>query len=145
VHGEGEGADDHAATLADPGAHARTRRLGIVATGGSAYPVRLDHHRAVRRATGIPVAAPGRHAGAALPAPGRHPPAAPSMRFMAAGRWITISWEQFGAAARRISAFLAGEGVAEQEHVAIWSNNRPEWHIADVSILTLRCRPVRCT
>jgi long-chain acyl-CoA synthetase len=56
-------------------------------------------------------------------------PAAPSMRFMAAGRWITITWDQFGAASRRISAFLAEEGVAEQEHVAIWSN-------------TLRCRPV---
>src|SRR5581483_9229594 len=42
----------------------------------------------------------------------------------------------------RIAAFLLGEGVGEQEHVAIWSNNRPEWHIADVSILSLRCRPV---
>ncbi len=69
-------------------------------------------------------------------------PNAPAMRFMAAGRWITITWQQFGAASRRISAFLAAEGVAEQAHVAIWSNNRPEWHIADVSILSLRCRPV---
>ena len=69
-------------------------------------------------------------------------PSAPSMRFMAAGRWVTITWEQFGAASRRIAAFLADEGVAEQEHVAIWSSNRPEWHIADAAILTVRCRPV---
>jgi long-chain acyl-CoA synthetase len=69
-------------------------------------------------------------------------PAAPAMRFMAAGRWITVTWEQFGAASRRIAAFLASEGVGEQEHVGIWSNNRPEWHIADMSILSLRCRPV---
>ncbi|HXA28160.1 MAG TPA: long-chain fatty acid--CoA ligase [Candidatus Angelobacter sp.] len=69
-------------------------------------------------------------------------PAAPSMRFMAAGRWVTITWEQFGAASRRIAAYLAEEGVAEQEHVAIWSNNRPEWHVADAAILSLRCRPV---
>jgi long-chain acyl-CoA synthetase len=69
-------------------------------------------------------------------------PAAPSLRFMAAGRWVTITWEQFGAASRRISAFLAAEGVPEQGHVAIWSGNRPEWHIADMSILSLRSRPV---
>jgi len=69
-------------------------------------------------------------------------PNAPAMRFMAAGRWVTITWQQFGAASRRIAAQLAGEGVGEQEHVAIWSNNRPEWHIADVAILSLRCRPV---
>jgi len=61
---------------------------------------------------------------------------------MAGGRWISISWEQFGAASRRIAAFLLGEGVGEQEHVAIWSGNRPEWHIADMSVLSLRCRPV---
>jgi long-chain acyl-CoA synthetase len=69
-------------------------------------------------------------------------PAAPSLRFSAGGRWATITWQQFGAAARRLSAFLAEEGVAEQGHVAIWSNNRPEWHIADMAVLSLRCRPV---
>jgi long-chain acyl-CoA synthetase len=69
-------------------------------------------------------------------------PAAPSMRFMGSGRWITITWEQFGAAARRIAAFLAAEGVAEQGHVGIWSGNRPEWHIADMAVLSLRTCPV---
>jgi long-chain acyl-CoA synthetase len=69
-------------------------------------------------------------------------PNAPSLRFMAAGRWVTITWEQFGAASRRLAAFLAAEGVPEQAHVAIWSGNRPEWHIADMAILSLRTRPV---
>ena len=68
--------------------------------------------------------------------------AAPCMRFMAGNRWVTITWGQFGDAYRRVAAFLAGEGVAEQEHVAIWAANRPEWHIADAAVLTLRCRPV---
>ncbi len=70
-------------------------------------------------------------------------PAEPSLRFLGGGtRWVTITWGQFGAAARRISACLAEEGVPEQAHVAIWSSNRPEWHIADAAILSLRARPV---
>jgi long-chain acyl-CoA synthetase len=68
--------------------------------------------------------------------------AAPSLRFVASGRWVTITWGQMGAAARRIAAYLVEEGVAEQAHAAIWSNNRPEWHIADAAILSVRCRPV---
>lgn len=68
---------------------------------------------------------------------------APSLRFMGAGtRWVTITWGQFGAAARRIAAYLVDEGVGEQAHVAIWSANRPEWHIADMAVLSLRVRPV---
>jgi long-chain acyl-CoA synthetase len=70
-------------------------------------------------------------------------PDAPSLRFAgAAGRWVTITWGQFGAASRRIAAYLCAEGVEEQGHVAIWSGNRPEWHIADMAVLSLRCRPV---
>ena len=70
-------------------------------------------------------------------------PNSPSLRFMGAGgHWVTITWGQFGAAAGRIAAYLVDEGVAEQAHVAIWSNNRPEWHIADLAVLSLRARPV---
>jgi long-chain acyl-CoA synthetase len=72
----------------------------------------------------------------------RERPQAPSLRFRATDRWVTITWEQFGAAARRLAAFLLDEGVPEQEHVAIWSGNRPEWHIADIAVLGLRTRPV---
>jgi len=69
--------------------------------------------------------------------------AEPSLRFMGAGgHWVTITWGQFGAASRRIAAYLVEEGVSEQAHVAIWSNNRPEWHIADAAVLSLRTRPV---
>ncbi len=67
---------------------------------------------------------------------------APALYFRAAGRYRSISWGDFGVASRRLAAYLVKEGVAPQEHVAIWSNNRPEWHIADMGILMLRCRPV---
>ena len=67
---------------------------------------------------------------------------APALCFHAGGQYTAISWADFGRAARRWSAYLLEEGVEPQAHVAIWSANRPEWHIADIGILSLRCRPV---
>jgi long-chain acyl-CoA synthetase len=69
-------------------------------------------------------------------------PDSPAMYMRAGGRWAPITWGQFGDAARRLGAWLLEEGVAEHAHVAIWSGNRPEWHIADVAVLSSRCRPV---
>jgi long-chain acyl-CoA synthetase len=66
----------------------------------------------------------------------------PAMYMRVGGRWAPITWGQFGDAARRIGAWLLEEEVPEQAHVAIWSGNRPEWHIADVAVLSGRCRPV---
>ncbi|MFN2582224.1 MAG: long-chain fatty acid--CoA ligase [Candidatus Dormibacteria bacterium] len=67
---------------------------------------------------------------------------APALYFRSGNRYASISWEEFGAAARRLSAYLRSEGVESHEHVAIWASNRPEWHIADMAILSLRARPV---
>ncbi|MBV8196260.1 MAG: long-chain fatty acid--CoA ligase [Candidatus Dormibacteraeota bacterium] len=72
----------------------------------------------------------------------RERPTAPSLYFRSGDRYASISWAEFGQAARRWSSFLVDEGVEAQEHVAIWAGNRPEWHIADIGILSLRARPV---
>ena len=69
-------------------------------------------------------------------------PDSPAMYMRAGGRWAPITWRLFGDASRRLSAWLLEEEVAEHAHVAIWSGNRPEWHIADVAVLSTRCRPV---
>jgi long-chain acyl-CoA synthetase len=69
-------------------------------------------------------------------------PDRPAMFLRAGGRWAPISWRQFGEAARRVTAWLLDEGVAETAHVAIWAGNRPEWHVADIAVLSARCRPV---
>ena len=69
-------------------------------------------------------------------------PDSPAMYMRAGGRWAPISWRLFGDAARRLSAWMLEEEIAEHTHVAIWSGNRPEWHIADVAVLSCRCRPV---
>jgi long-chain acyl-CoA synthetase len=66
----------------------------------------------------------------------------PALQVRAGGRWAPISWARFGEASRRAAAWLLEEGVAEHAHVAIWSSNRPEWHIADVAVLSARCRAV---
>ena len=67
---------------------------------------------------------------------------AAALCFRSGDRFATISWSHFGQAGRRWSAFLLDEGVEPQAHVAIWSGNRPEWHIADIGILNVRARPV---
>ena len=69
-------------------------------------------------------------------------PAKPAMYFRAGERYTPITWGDFGTAVRRWAAFLLAEGVAPHEHVGIWSANRPEWHIADMGVLSVRGRPV---
>ncbi|GAC1338791.1 MAG: long-chain fatty acid--CoA ligase [Candidatus Dormibacteria bacterium] len=65
----------------------------------------------------------------------------PAMYFRSAGRYNPINWEQFGSAQQRVGAYLLGEGVDPGDHVAIWSDNRPEWHIADIATMSVRARP----
>ncbi len=68
--------------------------------------------------------------------------AEPAMYFRNGDGFEAIDWASFGAGARRFSSYLLTEGVAEQDHIAIWAGNRPEWHVADMGTLALRCRPV---
>ena len=65
-----------------------------------------------------------------------------AMLFRAGERWAPITWSQFGVAARRFASLLVEEGIRPGDHIAIWSGNRPEWHIADAGILSVRARPV---
>ncbi len=64
------------------------------------------------------------------------------MYFRVGERYKPITWADFGQGVRRLAGYLVAEEIAEQEHVAVWSGNRPEWHLADVAILSARCRPV---
>ncbi len=69
-------------------------------------------------------------------------PDAVAMYFRASDRWAPITWSQFGSATRRLMAVLLAEGVEPGDHVAVWAQNRPEWHIADAAVLSARARPV---
>jgi long-chain acyl-CoA synthetase len=54
-------------------------------------------------------------------------------------RWIPITWGLFGEGARRIASFLIEQGLERGDHVAIWVNNRAEWHTADAALLMTGC------
>ncbi|HEY8754818.1 MAG TPA: long-chain fatty acid--CoA ligase [Candidatus Dormibacteraeota bacterium] len=66
----------------------------------------------------------------------------PALYTRSGDRWISITWGQFGEGARRIASFLIQEGIAPGDEVAIWANNRAEWHTADAAILMVRGLPV---
>jgi long-chain acyl-CoA synthetase len=66
----------------------------------------------------------------------------PALYTRSGDRWISITWGQFGEGARRLASFLIDEGIDSGDPVAIWANNRAEWHTADAAILMVRGLPV---
>jgi long-chain acyl-CoA synthetase len=67
---------------------------------------------------------------------------APAIYTRSGGRWLPITWSQFGEGARRIASYLIEEGGRPGDHVGIWAGNRAEWHTADAAILLIRGCPV---
>jgi long-chain acyl-CoA synthetase len=51
------------------------------------------------------------------------------------GAWVTITWREYAEQARALAAFFMSKGLGEDEHVAIWSFNRPEFIIASTATL----------
>jgi long-chain acyl-CoA synthetase len=66
----------------------------------------------------------------------------PAIYTRSGGRWLPITWAQFGDGARRVASYLIDEGIDPGDHVAIWAGNRAEWHTADAAILLIRGCPV---
>jgi long-chain acyl-CoA synthetase len=67
---------------------------------------------------------------------------APAIYTRSGGRWLPITWRQFGDGARRVASFLIEAGIKPGDHVGIWAGNRAEWHTADAAILLIRGCPV---
>ena len=65
-----------------------------------------------------------------------------AMRCKENGAWREISWKSLGEQVRAVSRALLEAGVGEQEAVGIFSQNRPEWSIADIGSLCIRAVPV---
>jgi len=49
--------------------------------------------------------------------------------------WQGISWDRFGGRIEKLSKALINFGIKEQANIGIFSENMPEWIIADISIM----------
>ena len=58
------------------------------------------------------------------------------------GQWTDISYKELDQRVRGLSMGLLELGVQPGQHVAILSENRPEWAVADLATLTARCADV---
>ena len=54
--------------------------------------------------------------------------------------WDRISWKQMGEQIEGLANNLLARGLKVQDKVGIWSNNLPEWTIADLALQ--QCRAV---
>jgi long-chain acyl-CoA synthetase len=59
------------------------------------------------------------------------------MMYREAGKWLPISSRQFGERVARTARTLCSWGIQPGDRIAILSENRPEWPIADMSSLLL--------
>jgi len=53
-------------------------------------------------------------------------------------KWEGITWTVFGARIEQLSKALLKFGIKPQQNVGIFSENMPEWIIADISIMSIR-------
>jgi len=59
----------------------------------------------------------------------------PALRSKRAGRWTTTTWDEWNRKSRAVAAALIQAGVNRGDRVAILSNTREEWVVADMAIL----------
>ncbi len=72
----------------------------------------------------------------------RQRPEAVALRHKHLGIWQEVSWAGYRAKAATVAARLAELGVGPGDHVAILSDNRPEWLYADLAAQALGARSV---
>ena len=53
------------------------------------------------------------------------------------GIWHRISWREYGARVREVAAGLISLGVGHGDRVAILGENRPEWLICELAVMTI--------
>lgn len=61
-----------------------------------------------------------------------------AMRYKEGRQWKSVSYREFGEKIRATAKALLEEGISEGDMVGIFSQNRPEWAIADFAILSIK-------
>ena len=69
----------------------------------------------------------------------RRRPDHPALRRHVDRGWEMLTWADYGTAVSEVTAGLAELGIGAGEHVGIFSNNRLEWHVADLGSLSNGC------
>jgi len=62
----------------------------------------------------------------------------PAMFHRDGDHWASIAWGAYAEQARSLAAFFISAGLREQEHVAIWSFNRPEFLVTSTATMLAR-------
>ncbi len=60
-----------------------------------------------------------------------------ALRYKDYGIWHRISWRQYAQSVREVAAGLISLGVGHGDRVAILGENRPEWLICDLAVMTI--------
>ena len=60
-----------------------------------------------------------------------------ALNYKLRGEWVHISAEEFVRRVRHVALGLARLGIKAGDRVALLSENRPEWSISDLAILSL--------
>ncbi|MEL6893673.1 MAG: AMP-binding protein, partial [Actinomycetota bacterium] len=63
-------------------------------------------------------------------------PARTALRYRDGDEWSEVTWADYGAAVDETAAGLIGLGLEPGDRVGLLSANRPEWHMADLAILS---------
>ncbi len=59
------------------------------------------------------------------------------VRFKRGDEWQSLSFGEVARRVREVALGLARHGIRRGDRVAIWSENRPEWNIADLATLAV--------
>lgn len=62
----------------------------------------------------------------------------PALRYKKDGVWHDISWNEFGRRVETVACALLALGINPGDRVAILSENRPEWAITDLAIISVQ-------
>jgi long-chain acyl-CoA synthetase len=60
-----------------------------------------------------------------------------ALRYKRDGEWLGITWQEYAEAVRRAANGLLSIGVERGDCVSVISLNRPEWHEADIAIMSI--------
>jgi long-chain acyl-CoA synthetase len=64
-------------------------------------------------------------------------PERPALRHHVGGEWVDLNWGEYGRRVEETAAGLTTLGVGHGDRIGLLSGNRPEWHIADMAILSV--------